>query len=143
MGQTRKALTAVNAVEVDLDGAIGYVLPGDEAPEAEVEPWVAFLPALDPTPMGWKERGWYLGEHKAKIFDNTGNVGPTIWADGRIVGGWGQPDSGEVRFKLLEDVGAETTAAIEAEAAKWTAWLAGVRVTPRFRSPLEKALSQS
>jgi hypothetical protein len=70
-------------------------------------------------------------------------VGPTIWADGRIVGGWGQPDSGEVRFKLLEDVGAETTAAIEAEAAKWTAWLAGVRVTPRFRSPLEKALSQS
>jgi hypothetical protein len=143
MGQTRKALTAVDAVEVDLDGAIGYVLPGDEAPEAEVEPWVAFLPALDPTPMGWKERGWYLGEHKAKIFDNTGNVGPTIWADGRIVGGWGQPDSGEVRFKLLEDVGAETTAAIEAEAAKWTAWLAGVRVTPRFRSPLEKALSQS
>ncbi|GAA1623234.1 winged helix DNA-binding domain-containing protein [Kribbella alba] len=143
MGQTRKALTAVNAVEVDLDGAIGYVLPGDEAPEAEVEPWVAFLPALDPTPMGWKERGWYLGEHKAKIFDNTGNVGPTIWADGRIVGGWGQPDSGEVRFKLLEDVGADTTAAIEAEAAKWTAWLAGVRVTPRFRSPLEKALSQS
>jgi hypothetical protein len=142
MGQTRKALTALAAVEVDLDGAIGYVLPGDEAPEAQVEPWVAFLPALDPTPMGWKERDWYLGEHKARIFDNTGNVGPTVWADGRIVGGWGQPESGEVRFKLLEDVGAETTAAIEAEAAKWTSWLAGVRVTPRFRSPLEKSLSR-
>jgi hypothetical protein len=142
MGQTKKALAGVEAVEVELDGSVGYVLPRDEAPEVEVEPWVAFLPALDPTPMGWKERDWYLGEHKAKLFDNTGNVGPTVWADGRIIGGWGQPESGEVRYKLLEDVGAETAAAVEAEAARWTTWLAGVRITPRFRSPLEKALSQ-
>ena len=142
MGQTKKALAGVEAVEVELDGSVGYVLPGDEAREVEVEPWVAFLPALDPTPMGWKERDWYLGEHKAKLFDNTGNEGPTVWADGRIIGGWGQPESGEVRYKLLEDVGAETAAAAEAEAARWTTWLAGVRITPRFRSPLEKALSQ-
>jgi hypothetical protein len=141
-GQTKKALTAVDAVTVDLDGQTGYVLPGDEAPVAPVEPWVALLPTLDPTPMGWKERGWYLGEHKAKLFDNTGNIGSTVWADGRIVGGWGQPESGEVRFQLLEDVGRETTELIEAEAARWTKWLAGVRVTPRFRSPLEKQLSQ-
>jgi len=141
-GQTKKALTAVEAVAVDLDGQVGYVLPGDEAPEVPVEPWVAFLPALDPTPMGWKERGWYLGDHKAKLFDNTGNVGPTIWADGRIIGGWGQPESGEVRYQLLEDVGQETMAQVEAEAARWTTWLAGVRVTPRFRAPLEKHLSQ-
>ncbi|WP_433160624.1 winged helix DNA-binding domain-containing protein [Kribbella sp. CA-247076] len=141
-GQTKKALTAVEAIAVDLDGQVGYVLPGDEAPEVPVEPWVAFLPALDPTPMGWKERDWYLGEHKAKLFDTTGNVGPTIWADGRIIGGWGQPESGEVRFELLEDVGREITQLVEAEAARWTTWLAGVRVTPRFRSPLEKHLSQ-
>jgi hypothetical protein len=142
MGQTRKALTAVEAVEVDLDGVTGYVLPGDEEPGAELEPWVALLPALDPTPMGWKERDWYLVDYKPQLFDNTGNVGPTVWANGRIVGGWGQPETGEVRFKLLEDVGGEATTAIEAEAAKWTSWLAGVRVTPRFRSPLEKTLSQ-
>ncbi|TCC34569.1 winged helix DNA-binding domain-containing protein [Kribbella capetownensis] len=142
-GQAKKALTAVEAVAVDLDGQGGYVLPGDEAPEVPVEPWVAFLPTLDPTPMGWKDRDWYLGEHKAKLFDTTGNIGPTIWADGRIVGGWGQPESGEVRFQLLEDVGRETTKLIEAEAARWTAWLSGVRVTPRFRAPLEKQLSQS
>ncbi|TWD75055.1 winged helix DNA-binding protein [Kribbella amoyensis] len=142
LGQTRKALKEVEAVEVDLDGTVGYVLPGDEAPEVEVEPWVAFLPSLDPTPMGWKDRGWYLGEHKSRLFDQTGNIGPTVWADGRIVGGWGQPESGEVRFQLLEDVGAETADQIEAEAGRWTSWLAGVRVTPRFRSPLEKILSQ-
>ena len=142
LGQTRKALAALSAVDVDLDGVIGYVLPGDEAPELEVEPWVSFLPALDPTPMGWKDRDWYLGEHKSQLFDNTGNVGPTVWCDGRIVGGWGQPETGEVRYKLLEDVGSETVAAIEAEAARWTSWLAGVRVTPRFRAPLEKSLSK-
>ncbi|MFF0342467.1 winged helix DNA-binding domain-containing protein [Kribbella sp. NPDC004875] len=142
LGQTKKALAAVEAVAVDLDGQIGYVLPGDEAPEVPVDPWVAFLPGLDPTPMGWKDRDWYLGPHKSKLFDTTGNVGPTIWSNGQIIGGWGQPESGEVRFQLLEDVGSDITAMIEAEAERWTAWLAGVRVTPRFRSPLEKLLSQ-
>jgi hypothetical protein len=142
LGQTRKALAAVEAVEVDLDGRIGYVLPGDEEPEVPVEPWVAFLPGLDPTPMGWKERDWFLGPHKSKLFDSTGNIGPSIWADGRIIGAWGQPESGEVRYQLLEDVGADTAAMVEAEAARWTTWLAGVRVTPRFRSPLEKQLSR-
>lgn len=142
LGQTRKALAALEAVEVDLDGQVGYVLPGDEAPEVPVDPWVAFLPGLDPTPMGWKERDWFLGPHKSKLFDTTGNVGPTVWSDGRIIGGWGQPESGEVRYQLLEDVGAETTALVDAEAERWTTWLSGVRVTPRFRSPLEKQLSQ-
>lgn len=145
LGQTRKALAAVEAVEVDLDGTVGYVLPGDEAPEVEPEPWVAFLPALDPTPMGWKERDWYLGEHKGRLFDTTGNIGPTVWVDGRIVGGWAQPESGEVRYQLLDDVGRDTAAAIDAEADRWTKWLAGVRVTARGRrpSPLEQTLSQS
>nr|WP_202886528.1 winged helix DNA-binding domain-containing protein [Kribbella sandramycini] len=140
-GQTKKALIAVEAVAVDLDGQVGYVLPGDEEPEVPVEPWVAFLPSLDPTPMGWKERDWYVGAHKSKLFDSTGNIGSTVWADGRIIGAWGQPESGAVRYQLLTDVGRETEALIEAEAARWTAWLAGVRVTPRFRSPLEKQIS--
>ncbi|HEU4946571.1 MAG TPA: winged helix DNA-binding domain-containing protein [Kribbella sp.] len=142
-GQTKKALAAVSAVEVELDGGIGHVLPGDVDAEPEPEPWVALLPGLDPTPMGWKERDWYLGGHKSQLFDSTGNVGPSIWANGRIVGGWGQPESGEVRIKLLEDIGAEAAAAVEVEAARWTSWLAGVRVTPRFRSPLERVLSTS
>jgi Winged helix DNA-binding domain len=140
-GQTKKALAAVRAVEVELDNGVGYTLPGDDEPVPEPEPWVAFLPALDPTPMGWKERDWYLAEHKSRLFDTTGNVGPTIWSDGRIVGGWGQTDSGVVRYRLLADVGSDVEAAIRAEAARWTDWLAGVRVTPRFRTPLEKELS--
>ena len=44
------------AVEVDLDGERGYVLPDDVDPEPPVEPWAALLPVLDPTTMGWQER---------------------------------------------------------------------------------------
>lgn len=143
-GQTKKALAAIQAVEVELTGSgtTGWVLPGDEEPVEPVEPWVALLPALDPTPMGWKERDWYLGEHKSQLFDNTGNVGPSIWCDGRIVGGWGQPESGEIRYRLLSDIGHEAAAAVEAEVARWSDWLNGVRVPHRFRCPLERELSQ-
>jgi hypothetical protein len=58
-----------------------------------------------------------------------------------VVGGWGQRPDGEVVFRLLEDVGGEATAAVEAETARLQAWLGGVRVTPRFRTPLERELS--
>jgi hypothetical protein len=140
-GQVKRALTAVGAVEVDLDGAPGLVLPGDLEPPPAVGPWVALLPALDPTVMGWSGRGWYLGEHGPTLFDRNGNAGPTVWWDGRIVGGWAHRKDGEVAVRLLEDVGADGAAAVEAAAARLQAWLGKVRVTPRFRTPLERELS--
>jgi hypothetical protein len=133
----RRALADVGAVGVDLDGRPGYLLPDDVEPVAtKVAPWVALLPGLDPTPMGWNEREWYLGPHKAHVFDRNGNAGPTVWCDGRIVGGWRQRPTGEVEIQGLEDIGREATEAIEAEAAALTTWLGGVRVQPRFPSPL-------
>ena len=104
------------------------------------EPWAALLPALDPTTMGWAGRDFYLGPHRGALFDRNGNAGPTIWWDGRVVGGWAQRRTGEVVLRLLEDPGAEATAAIEAEAARLTDWLGPVKVTPRFRTPLEREL---
>jgi Winged helix DNA-binding domain len=59
----RRALADVAAVEVDLDGRVGYVLPADLEPTDPVEPWPALLPPLDPTTMGWFERDWYLGPY--------------------------------------------------------------------------------
>jgi hypothetical protein len=38
-------------------------------------------------------------------------------------------------------VGAEGAAAVEAAAGGLADWLGGVRVTPRFRTPLERELS--
>jgi hypothetical protein len=141
LGPTRRALTAAGALEVDLDDATGLVLPDDVEPVAPLEPWAAFLPALDPTAMGWLARRWYLGEHAPALFDRSGNVGPTVWWEGRIVGGWGQRPDGEVVYRLLEDVGADAVSAIEAAAEGMTAFVDGTRVTPRFRTPLERDLS--
>jgi hypothetical protein len=129
VGATRQALTAVGAVEVGLDdGRVGYVLPDDLEATPEPEPWVALLPVLDATTMGWKDREWYLGPHRAALFDSAGNAGPTIWADGRIVGGWAQRPSGEIALRLLEQVDAETARRVDAEAARLAAWLGPARV---------------
>jgi hypothetical protein len=57
MGQVRRAVAETGAVEVDLDGTPGLVLPDDLDPVPAPEPWVALLPlrhlllllALDPT----------------------------------------------------------------------------------------------
>lgn len=141
--QSRAALAACGAVEVDLDPApaTGFVLPDDVDPVDPPPPWVALLPAMDPTAMGWKERDWYLGPLGPELFDRNGNVGPTVWSDGRIVGGWGQGAGGEVVVGVRADVGSEATAAIEAEAARRGEWFGGTRTIPRFRTPLEKALA--
>lgn len=139
--QAGAALEQAGAVEVQLDEGVGYVFEGDSDPVGDVEPWVALLPALDPTMMGWKQRGWYLGEHQRDLFDRNGNAGPTVWAGGRVVGGWGQRPSGEVAVILLSDVGSETADAVAAKAAVLESWLGEVRVTPRFRTPLDKRLA--
>jgi Winged helix DNA-binding domain len=138
VGAVRRALAVLDAVEVDLEGRAGHVLPDDLDPTEPVEPWAALLPPLDPTTMGWFERDWYLGPHKERIFDTSGNAGPTVWWEGRIVGGWRQADSGEVVLQLLEDIGAEGTRVVEDEAARLTDWLGGVRMLPRFPSPLSR-----
>jgi hypothetical protein len=132
----RAALADVGAVEVDLHGEPGVALPDDLEPVPAPEPSAALLPPLDPTTMGWSGRDWYLGPHRVEIFDSTGNGGASAWWGGRIVGGWYQGPDGEVIVQLLEDVGAEATRALEREAARLTAWLAGARVSPRFPSPL-------
>jgi winged helix DNA-binding protein len=137
----KRALADLHAVEVDLDGQTGHVLPDDLEPTAPVEPWAALLPPLDPTTMGWIERDWYLGPYKAQLFDTNGNAGPTAWWDGRIVGGWKQSDTGEVELQLLEDVGKGGGRALEDEATRLTEWLGGTRVVARFPSPLSKEIA--
>ena len=138
--QTRAALAAVPHDEVDLDGATGYVLEGDLEPTPRLEPSAALLPTLDPTTMGWKERDWYLGPHGPTLFDVNGNAGPTVWWDGRIVGGWSQRRDGELALGLLEDVGHDARAAIDAEVERLQDWVGDVRFSPGFLPPFQRAL---
>jgi hypothetical protein len=137
---TRAALEAVDAVEVELESGPGWVLPGDTKVVRAPKPWVALLPALDPTVMGWKERAWYLGEHGPALFDRNGNAGPTVWVDGRVVGGWVQRADGTVAHELLEPVGRAASTAIAKAAKDLEAWFDDVRFKPRFPTPLQKSL---
>ncbi|MBW3604407.1 MAG: winged helix DNA-binding domain-containing protein [Actinobacteria bacterium] len=142
--RTRAALARLGAVAVDLDeGRDGAVLP-DDTGATSVPPGgvVSLLPALDATTMGWKQRDWYLSEDLVPaLFDRNGNAGPTIWVDGRIVGGWAQRPDGTVVTQLLVDVGAETACAIDAAAGELDTWLGDTTVIPRFRTPLERELA--
>jgi hypothetical protein len=141
LGVTRTALAAIDAVEVEVEAGQGWVLRDDVAPVKAPAPWAALLPGLDPTAMGWQQRAWYLGPHGPALFDRNGNVGPTVWVDGRIVGGWAQRADGEIAYELLERVGRDAAAKVERAAKDLVGWLGAIRVTPRFRTPLERRLS--
>jgi len=140
--RTKAALATLDTVEVDLDGTAGLLLADDADPLPAPDPWVGLLPALDPSAMGWKHRDFCLGPHREQLYDVNGNAGPTVWADGRMVGGWAQRDDGEVVVRLLDDVGADTTAGIEKRAAELTAVLGDVRIKARARgwTPVEREL---
>ncbi len=138
--KVRTALDAANAIEVGTDAGTAYVHP-DFKPPSEPPPWAAFLPGLDPTVMGWKQRGWYLGEHASRLFDRNGNAGPTIMVDGRVVGAWAQKETGDVVYRLLEQLDGSRSQLVEDEAARLQEWLGEFVVTPRFRTPLERELS--
>lgn len=132
--QVKRVLTELKPVEADLGGgATGLLLPDDLEPTARPEPWAALLPALDSTPMGWHERDWFLGEHGPRLFDRAGNIGPSLWWDGRVVGGWAQDGDGEIVCRFLQDVGADAKAAVHREAERLAVPLGEVRLSPRTR----------
>ncbi|MFN0090372.1 MAG: winged helix DNA-binding domain-containing protein [Acidimicrobiales bacterium] len=148
---TKQALEACGAVLVEVEAAAGgdrtiaYVAAGDDGPVTLGEDadggWVALLPGLDPTTMGWKQRDWYLDPaDAATVFDRNGNGGPTVWADGRVVGGWVQRRSGEVAWRLLRRVPTRQEAAIAAAARDLEQRLGDVRFTVRFPAPLQTEL---
>ena len=77
-GQMKAALARIAVTEVDLHVAPGLVLAGDEEAVPGAAPWVALLPALDPTVMRWRDRHWFLGGHGTMLTDRSGNIGPTV-----------------------------------------------------------------
>ena len=55
VARTKQALADSGAVEAELEGGPGW-LAADDPPLGPLKPWVAVLPGLDPTIMGWKQR---------------------------------------------------------------------------------------
>ncbi|MGP3683557.1 winged helix DNA-binding domain-containing protein [Streptomyces sp. IBSNAI002] len=142
---TRKALAATHCVDVDLACGPGHALPAQLDAPAAPEPSAALLPTLDPTPMGWRHRDWYLDPaHVPELFDAYGNIGPTLWWHGRVVGGWTQRPDGEIVTHLLSDtgIGRDARRSIATETARLAAFFGDIRIRPGFRTPLERRLSQ-
>jgi hypothetical protein len=142
----RLSLSDVGAVEVTADtgdaAAPAWVLPDDlDDTTLDGPPPIALLPGLDPTIMGWKHRTWYLGPHRGPLFDRNGNAGPTVWVGGQAVGAWSQRGDGTVVVRLLEDVAARDAERVESAAGRLAEWMDGVRVTPRFPTPLDRELA--
>jgi hypothetical protein len=140
----QRTLTQLPLEEVDLHGRPGIRLQADEPDDDEPgPPHAALLPALDPTAMGWKHREWFLTIDPAAIFDRAGNIGPTVWWDGEIIGSWTTSTTGEVRTACPVDRGAQAADAVLAAAATLQQRLEGTAVTPAVRTPLERTLATS
>jgi hypothetical protein len=148
MGWTKsavvKALERAQAIEVDTERGPAYVAAGDIVPEPDDDrPWVALLPGLDPTTMGWKQRDWYLCDALAKhVFDGNGNAGPTVWADGQVVGAWAQRADGEIAIQWCQPVSATHERLAAGEVERLRGVIGDARFRVRFPSPLSRILAQ-
>lgn len=126
----RAALADVAAVAVALDGgAVGWVLPGDEEPDADPGPWAALLPPLDPLTMGWRDRAFHLPPDVAPhAYDTVGNGTSTAWVDGRIVGTWVQDAAGVVEVLPRVPLTRAERGRLDREAARLSGYAAGLVV---------------
>jgi hypothetical protein len=127
----KKAIADCGAVEVKIDEGPAWLAEDDE-PGGIAKPWVAVLPSLDPTIMGWKQRDWYLPEAANEVFDSAGNAGPSLWVDGRVVGAWTQDRDGEIHTHYFERVAAGGRREIDERIEEVKAWIGDTRFTVRF-----------
>lgn len=138
---TRGALSRLDVEEVDLHGRPGIDLRDAEPPAPPAAPGACLLPALDPTPMGWKHRDWFTAVDPGLIYDSARNIGPTIWWNGELIGAWAATADG-IRTEIRADRGRQAVQAVEHAAVDLLDRLAGV-VVPAARTPLERHLSAS
>jgi uncharacterized protein YcaQ len=148
-GEAEEALEALKPAveEVTIEGlGNGYLMLADDAQRLRDfsppgVPFVFLLPGLDPYIMGYRDRRRFLApEHRAKIFDRAGNAMPTIWANGRVVGAWGQRRDGSVVYGLFEPVGEEEQALLGGEVQRLEGFLAGEYLPSRTQTPFTRAL---
>jgi hypothetical protein len=139
MSRTKQALADCRAVEVELDSGSGW-LAKDDPPFDPAEPWVAVLPGLDPTIMGWKQRDWYLPDTSREVFDRAGNGGPSLWVDGRVIGAWAQTKDGAIQTHYFERVAAGRRREIDQRIEELKSWIGDTRFTVRFPGEIHARL---
>ena len=86
----------------------GLVLAADTEPVPEPEPWIALLPALDPTPMGWSAgTGTSTPTTGPRCSTGPATSGRPCGATGGSSAGGRQRADGDVVWRLFEDIGTE------------------------------------
>jgi hypothetical protein len=104
-------------------------------------PYVFLLPGLDPYIMGYRDRRRFLAaEHRKKVFDRAGNAVPTVWANGQVVGVWGQHKDGRVFHRLFGSLGDTEQALLAAEVQRLEDFLGDETLPPGIRTPFTRAL---
>lgn len=98
-GAARQMIADAGAVPCVLTNGSGWIADGD-GPGPDDEPvgdWVALAGVLDPTVMGWRDRGHYLDDVAAAwLFDTVGNAGHIVFVNGHATGTWVQGPDGAV-----------------------------------------------
>ena len=80
------------------------------------------------------------GRLAGQVFDRNGNGGPTVWADGRIIGAWAQREDGSITT-LTSPLTATRRKLLDAEIDRVRALVGETRFHDRFPSPLSRTLS--
>ena len=142
----RRALAAIGARPVSLDEGVGYVVEGDVDPVGGARRAVGRAAA--------RPRSDGDGLAAAGLVSGTGvaarrcSTAAATWGRrcGGTAGWWAGGPSGRTGRSsggcwTPRAWGASAKAAIAAEAERLRGWVGTTRVTPRFRTPLEKELS--
>lgn len=138
----KKSLTAIEAEPVQLSNDTQGWINADDIQMTETpDPWVRLLPGLDATTMGWKSRNWYLTPAQARdLFDQFGNAGPTIWADGRVVGSWIQRRDGSLAYRLHAQLDRKHEKLLNEAIEQFREFAGGIVVRPRFPARIQSQL---
>ena len=141
--KTKDALARLETAEVWLEGEsnLGIVLADDLDESPTPDTWVRFLPSLDPTSMGWKDRAWYVDGYESALFDRMGNVGPAVWHDGRIIGVWSQNAENRLAWTLFTSPSKGLASLVRTEADRVVEVIGDTSIRPSFPTPVQKVLA--
>lgn len=118
----RDARAGLEAIAADLEQGEDGLLRLAKRPEPAAIPPPRLLGAFDPVLLGWTSREDILGPHTTLVTRN-GIFHPFAMAGGKAVAKWGLP-GGKVKLQPLQALPAKTAAALQADAADVTRFLA-------------------
>lgn len=112
-------------VHHDEDGREVFDLPDAHLADPDLPAPVRFLPAYDNVLLGHADRARLLADgDRRQVLPGRAVVRPTFLVDGFVAGTWA-PEDGRIRIAPFRPLGPGDTAAVQEEAGRLSAFLAG------------------